>query len=208
MKIPNSKFPRPYGQGQILNKGFTLIEILVAAALFSTIVATVSSLFVWGVKIQRRSLAKQELLDQTSYLMEYMSRALRMAKKDLSGNCIAIRTNYANAPGNNYSLRFLKEESGADICQEFYLASGVNRLMERKSSDNSAGNLGAAAPLTSANLRVNYFLIGSGGAYTRGWSQTDNVQPRVVFFLDISGRENANIKIQTTVSQRDLDVQY
>ena len=63
------------------NKGFTLIEMVVAVAIFTLLVGTTSSIFLSSIKTQKQGLATQENIDQASYLMEYMSRSLRMAKK-------------------------------------------------------------------------------------------------------------------------------
>ncbi len=197
MKIKNTKY-------KIQNKNFTLVEMLVAAGIFSVILVIVSTMIVSAIKTQRKSLATQELIDQTSYVMEYMSRALRMAKKDLTltGECITRGTNYTTPYGNS-SIRFLNYENK---CQEFFRTGG-GQIVERKSTNNKAANLQSSIALTSANLNVIRFSVGPDSSI-RGWSQTDTLQPRVTIYLDINGKEGTNIKIQTTISQRDLDVVY
>ena len=98
------------------NKGFTLIEMLVAIAIFVFTVASVSGVFVTVLKAQRRSIAYQQLLDQSSYLMEYMSRSIRMAKKDISGSCTGTaKLNY------EFSGQCLKLRNYKDLCQQFCL---------------------------------------------------------------------------------------
>ncbi|GAI33847.1 unnamed protein product, partial [marine sediment metagenome] len=42
---------------------------------------SISGVFISGFRGQRSALSSQRLLDQTSYALEYMSRALRMASK-------------------------------------------------------------------------------------------------------------------------------
>lgn len=191
---------------KIKNKSFTLVEILVAAGIFSVIIVITSTLFISAIRIQKKSLATQELLDQTSYAMEYMSRALRMAKKDTAGECIPQKTNYNIPYPGDSSIRFLNYENK---CQEFFRLSpyGIYQIVERKSTDNTAVRLQSPVTLTSTDLNVVRFSIGPGSGI-RGWSQTDTLQPRVTIYLDINGKEETNIKIQTTVSQRDLDVTY
>lgn len=186
-----------------LQKGFSLVEIMVAVAIFSVVISVASMSFILAIKSQKKSLAEQELLAQTSYVMEYMSRALRMAKKDLSGDCIAAKTNYGRPYGNS-SIRFLNYEGATGECQEFFLDVD-GQLKMRKSSDDTAANFGAAVPLTSATLTID---PGSVQFYLIGESQFDNIQPRVTIFLDIDGKEQTDIKIQTTISQRNLDIEY
>lgn len=185
----------------IKNKGFALIEILTAVFIFSIIVGAASGLFISAIRSQRNVLASQELLDQTSYAMEYMSRALRMTKKDLSGNCLTTagaKNNYENPSGDS-SIRFLDYN---DKCHEF-LKEG-NQLKEKKSTDNTAGNLPVSGtPLTSADLKITSLNFNLSGE-----SQIDNLQPRVTISLDVQGKEQSKLKIQTTISQRNLDTVY
>jgi type II secretory pathway pseudopilin PulG len=181
--------------------GFTLIEVLVSVFLFFGILAVILGFFGYAIKAQKKALASQEISDQISYVMEYMGRSIRMARKDVTGTCIAPGTNYENPGGNNFEIRFLNYEG---ICQEFYLEN--EQLKRRKSSDGTAGNFGSAVDLTSSKLKINsakFNLIGE--------NETDNIQPRVTIFLDVEKQNtkpefNAKIKIQSTISQRNLDV--
>jgi prepilin-type N-terminal cleavage/methylation domain-containing protein len=176
-------------------KGLTIIEMLVAVTMFSIAVGAISGIFISGIRTQRRVLATQELLDQTSYVLEYMGRALRMAKKDLTGTCITTT-------GNNYELTaegitFIDHTEDSN-CTEFIL-DGV-QIKKRIGVDTW--------DLTSSALQVNFLRFNLSGE-----PQTDNLQPIVTIFLDVSGRETGfggrpRIQIQTSVSQRNLDIQY
>ena len=128
-----------------------------------------------------------------------------MAKKDLTGNCLTTagaKYNYESEPGR---IRFLNYDSK---CQEF-LKEG-DQLKEKKSTDNTAANLPiSGTPITSDKLTVNSFQLNLSG---QAQPPTDYLQPRVTIFLEILGRETGvgqpKIQIQTSVSQRDLDIQY
>ncbi len=191
---------------RIQNKGFTLVELLVSISVFSLIVSAMSGAFVSTIRAQRKSVAFQQLLEQTSYLEEYMSRAIRMARKDLSGDCLitaGAKQNFETNLDRN-RIRFLNYQG---ICQEFFL--DVNQIKERKSIDGTAANFQTPLPLTSGNLQVESFKIGPSDS----WDQDDNEQPRVTLFLYIKGaglkpEEQPEIKIQTTISQRNPDVRY
>ena len=187
-------------------KSFTLIELLVTVTIFSLIVGAASGVFVSALRAQRKSLSMQELLGQTSFLMEYMSRALRMAKKDTTGTCVQPlgSTNYRNYEKTNsrvlngtaYSgpgIRFLNYQG---VCQEFFRDTVDLQLKESK-------NKAAPIALTSADLKVNFFNIGPEDS----WTQADDYQPRVTIFLEISGKEKSKINLQTTISQRNLDIE-
>lgn len=166
-------------------KGFTLIEMMVAVSIFSLVIGASSGLLISSIKNQRRSLATQEILDQTSYLMEYMSRTLRMAKKDMAGTC-------TGTPKLNYAFvgQCIKFRNYKDECQEFCLVG--DRLQDKD------GNY-----LTSDSLRVSNFSVILAG---QNQPPIDYFQPRVTIFLEINGKEESRIRIQTSVSQRNPDV--
>ncbi|MDI6602666.1 MAG: prepilin-type N-terminal cleavage/methylation domain-containing protein [Patescibacteria group bacterium] len=166
--------------------GFTLIEMLMAIAIFISVITVTSAIFVFSLRAQRQNLASQELLDQTSYLMEYMSRAIRMAQKDMDGSCTSeVKLNYL------FDGQCLKFKNYHGECQQFCW-DGV-RLKEIK--DNVKNYL------TSPDLRVNSFSV-----TLTGETQLDSLQPLVSIFLEIAGKEQSKIQIQTSISQRPLDV--
>ncbi len=181
------------------NKGFVLIEMLVAIAMFMIIIVSITSLSVSAIRNQKMVLANQEISGQASYAFEYISRALRMAQKDSAGNCVSVNGNYTNPLGSS-SVRFLNH-SGK--CQEFYLDGG-GELKEKKSTDATQGGFGTGTALMSDHITItslDFHLIGA--------DNTDNLQPRVVIVLDAQAASVAGtprLRIQTTVSQRNLDL--
>lgn len=182
---------------KIRKRGFTLIELLVSAAIFSMIFGAVSGLFASALKVQRRTLASQELLAQSSYAMEYMSRQLRMASNQDPTSCTGSENSYS-LPAEK-TIRLLNYQG---CCIEFYAVSGEDRL--------SQGIIGSCptlkgAYLTSANFRVEKFNINLTGGPGSG------KQARVTLFLRIKGKgekieEQPLIEIQNTISQRNLNI--
>ena len=63
------------------NKGFTLLELLVSIGIFSVIITLVSGIFGTSLRNQERMLSQQLAMSNTSYTLEYVGRAMRMAKK-------------------------------------------------------------------------------------------------------------------------------
>lgn len=178
--------------------GYTLIELLVALAVFVIVIAAPTGFFVSALKGQQKALASQELYDNVSYTLEYMSRALRMAKKDLTGSCITEGMNYeATRAGKGVAFKNYEGE-----CQEFFWDTIDNRLKETSEK-------GTDIPLTASNVEVVSFIIGE-----HGWGQGDTDQPKVTLFLEIKGNRGTlpelqpTMKIQTSVSQRKLDITY
>jgi prepilin-type N-terminal cleavage/methylation domain-containing protein len=195
------------------SKGVSLIEMLAAVAIFAITIGAISGIFISAIRTQRRILANQELLDRTSYILEYMGRALRMAQKDdidygegVKDCLIGDKVNYeATDPyrtlldGITYRGPGIKFRNYHNDCQEFFVDSDDLRLKE-------SINSGAPVSLTPSQLQV-FLQVNLSGENP----PPDNLQqPRVTMFLDISGREAAGsrprIQIQTSISQRSLDV--
>ena len=184
-----------------MKKGYTLIEILVAISIFLVVIAAPTGFFVTSIKGQKKALASQELLDNVSFTLEYMSRAIRMAKKDKDYTCISQigqKLNYQETHSER-GIKFLNYQGD---CQEIFLDEIDGRLKE--SIEGSV-----PVPLTSDDLYITSFQIASD----ESWGQIDNLQPRITLSFEIK-RENPRpemepkIKIQTTISQRNLDFIY
>jgi len=186
---------------KIKKGGFTLIEMLAAVMMFSLIIGAISGVFISSFRSQKSALSSQRLLDQTSYALEYMSRALRMATKqtaDIPACLSQSGLNYENIPGVS-GLKFINHLEDDD-CQEFFL--------ENKQLKQKKNNLTETVELTSSKLEITSlnFLL-------QGESQDDDLQPRVTIFLAVKGKgqkpeEQPELKIQTTISQRNLDIKY
>jgi len=200
---------KKHRESRLLNReGFTLIELIVAFGIFFIVAGSASWLFVEAVKAQKRTLAYQQVLDNVSYVMEYMSRTLRMAKKDTDGGCITPTNGWVNYEDIGNGIRFLNYRG---YCQEFYLQEigQEKRLVERKSTDKTFGNLGLPVALTSSQITVARF-----GIYDWGWAQGvspeyENLQPKVTIFLESKELLEGVplVRIQTSVSQRNLDIE-
>jgi len=192
------------------NKGLTLIEILVTVALLSILFSIVSGLFFSALKAQRKSLTLQNTLSQTSFIMEYISRQLRMSQKEDSDLfCLSQdRLNYEtsssrNIQGTNYSglgIKFITYHDPKQ-CWEFFLDENDNPPSLKISKDGAD-----PSRLTSENVEVEDFAINFieevGG---------QEVQDRVTFSIKLKGLDEkieaqSSVRIQTTVSQRYLDV--
>lgn len=204
------------------NKGFTLIELIVVMAIFLVIIGTGVNVFISIIGYQKRILSEQELLNQASYMLEYMSRAMRMAEKDVSGECLGqdyagyiyLLTRPDAASGFYEGVKFInRSDSGA--CQEFYLDdSDPDNPVIKESKSYVPGEAGAEVPLVSTDLKINSIGFGVNGrdglvaSGVDGAKEEDGVQPRLTIYLDLKiqgGEDQPARKIQTTVSQRELN---
>ena len=187
---------------------------------------------------QKNILSQQELLSQTSYIQERLSRALRVAVRDEAGNCLSPVPGTV-FPNSNYLLtrpfdrfftgiKFLNQSdtdaSGHPICEEFYLDTSLGVIKELKTywpsyaNDSQASDADAVA-LSSDKLDIQllrFGIDGYNGGTEAGEPVTDQdegfteLQPRITILLKVKGKNNSQvppISIQTTVSQRNLNVQ-
>jgi len=189
---------------KIKKGGFTLIEMLASVMIFSLIIGAISGVFISSFRSQKNALSSQRLLNQTSYALEYMSRALRMSQKQTADIPTCLSQNGLNyeITHSGSGLKFINHLE-EDDCQEFFL-EGVQLKYRKKIGESGEETL----DLTSSNLRITSLNFGSSG-----WSQDDDLQPRVTIFLAVKGKgqkpeEQPEIKIQTTISQRNLDIKY
>jgi len=175
-----------------MKKGFTLIELLISMTIFSIVMISAIGLFNAGIENQRKALALQTLCDSASYTVEYMSRTIRMAKKDLDGIYITAGCNFENPDEN--SIRFLNYDKKR---QEFILENGQIKEKKEPSSGFTA--------LTSDNFQVNKLFFELSGE-----CQTDELQPKVTIVMEIQTKEAKpqTLNLETTISQRDLDIKY
>lgn len=171
--------------------GFTLLEVIVATAIFSIAVSSISALFVVAVKTQRNVLAQQDLIDNTRYALEHMSRQIRMARRDETGACVGEARYTFTASGN--TLTFIDYRGD---CLVYDVVGGRARV-----------KVGAGNPvdLTSDDIVVNslYFEVFGRWAY-------DTRQPRVVVYMDAKAagatpESSPRMFLQTTVSTRNID---
>ncbi len=186
--------------------GFTLIEMMVAVTIFVILITAFTGFFIRVIQMQKRVSDSQEMIGNISYNLEYMSRAIRMARKDMEGLCLttAGKNNNYETNEERSRIRFLNYENR---CQEFFLENG--RLKENRSTDNSSDNFQPPLPLTQVGLDVISFQLGPSVS----WGQDDLLQPSITFLLEAVSKGQIHdpqlrIKVQTTVSQRNLNVQY
>jgi len=172
-------------------KGFTLVELLVSAFIFSIVVITVVSVFTAAIKLQNNVLTAKRVVGETNYALEFMGRNLRMAVKDKTGACIAQNTNYAYRPESNSSGIIFRNGLQNGECQEIYLE---NNQIKFKKGDSMP------ADLTSPGIQINVLKF-----VVAGDSLGDNKQPLVTIYLEAKSGQTPPLKIETSVSQRNLD---
>ncbi|MDP3800011.1 MAG: prepilin-type N-terminal cleavage/methylation domain-containing protein [bacterium] len=164
------------------SKGFTLIELIVAMAVFSTVVTIVSSIFVSTMGSQRKNVNQQEVLENARYVLEIMARSIRQSTvQTTDGTSSVLAINHPVKGLITYQL-------DSDQIKE---STGVNPALALSSSEVIIDKLS--------------FIV-------QGNSLSDNAQPRVVIVVSLRNTEvganiASSINLQTTVTPRNLQIQ-
>jgi len=156
--------------------GFTMIELIVAIGIFGLVVGMTVNIFLLALASQRRIIALRNVVDNIRFTTELMSREIRTGK------------NFSSAGS---SLLFTNAKGEAVI---YRLTSNVIE----KSSD---GGISYSA-VSGTEVIVNYLNF-----YLMGQVAGDSLEPRITVTIGATGnvgKQNANLRIQTTISERLL----
>jgi len=171
-------------------KGFTLVEIIVTTFVFSLTVAIALGIFASVIRLQRYNLKQHELLNQTGYAMEYISRAIRMAVKNDGTICSDWANKNYNLTQGNKSIEFATYHSPNE-CWRFFQDGEILKIEDKN---------GDVYPLISDKFQTNLQFTVEG--------DIPNNQPKVTISMTVQGvgtGDQPQITIQTTISQRNLD---
>lgn len=164
---------------QNTNKGFTLIELMVAMAIFVIVISVVLSLFTMGIRSQRKIIALQNVQDNARYLLGFIAKEVRMSE-----------INSVSSAGLN-----ITRPDGESVSYFFNNSQGK---IERTDSSTSG-------PINSGQVSVTGSFYGLG--IGRGDGQQARVT--IVMKVETSGakvEQKAEINIQTTLNPRNLDI--
>ncbi len=165
-------------------KGFTLIEVLVTAFVFSIIVVIVMGIFTNLLGNQRRAMASQKIQEDGLFIMELMSREIRVSQiqnQDSSGCALTALT--ITHPVNG-TVAYTLNNSG---------------VLER-----TAGGVTTAISSSEVKFsKLNFCVLGSGAP--------DLQQARVTILASVqnkTGKETLTTNLQTTVTSRDVNLEF
>lgn len=174
-------------------KGFTLVELVVSAGIFSMLITSIVGIFIGAMRTHQSVLLTKKILSETSYAMEFMNRAIRMAPRDQSGTCVLSGTTYQLFDANT-RIRLINALQSNE-CQEFYWDSVSRAIKIRKVVSGQIINL--TSPGTE--IIIMKFEI-------KGNPSDDELQPIVTVYLEARQGNIVPVNFQTSASQRNLDL--
>lgn len=187
-----------------LKNGFTLVELLIAVALFVT-VATVSIGAVLSIfDANKKARSSKTVVDNFNLSIEDMTRIIRFGKKYHcgSGGSLGVPKDCSsNTPGNgdtSITVTFYDDDLDEDVLVTYEWDS-TNKSITKSYNGESEESI------TSPDTKIEYLKFYVFGAE----SSADSSQPYVVAiikgYVGTRPTNQTEFSIQTLMSQRELD---
>ncbi len=211
-------------------KGFTLVEMLVAIAVFMIVMTVAVGSLVAIIDSNRKAQAIKNVINNINFALESISKDMRVGR---DYECLTGM--YNQASGNFNSTSFTKTESICDdgtlgvrykknskeyVQYRFFsgntgvLGEGgnVRKCVESSTNNNcmlEAGWDSLTAPTYNVQITNMKFYVLGADTGAAGIDQADWKQPRVLITLEgtagVKEGIKTNFNIQTTVSQRSKE---
>lgn len=165
--------------------GFSLIELLVAATIFTFVVSGVTGLFLQALNLQRRATGIQKIQENALYVLESIAREVRVSVIT-SGNTNCTPPD----PVTTRTLTLQHPVNGA-----------VTYTYDRTSDVGIISRNGQPITASDVDLELFAFCVSGSGA--------DDQQSKVTIPMTIrslAGRASSQVSVslQTTIASRDL----
>lgn len=174
----------PISRGRHSRAGFTIIELLVAMALFITIMIIVSVIFIISIRSERGITALIAANDNVFLTLEQMAREIRVGR-GFAVSVLPPKVSFTNTLG--------------DLIEYSYVTGGSLGWIER------SVNGGPPQKITADNVNIRNFQI-----VPKGEGVADGFPTRITLALSVGtlgvpSVANAFTDIQTTITVRNLD---
>ncbi len=184
-------------------KGFSLIEIMVAVSLFAVVVTISIGALLSLVEANRKAQALNSVMNNLNFALENMSRNMRIGSQYHCNDSITVPGNIESTKdcANGGVLVGFEAFDGDPTDPSDQIIYRFNNSRIEKSSDGGTTFVAITASEVTIN-EMSFYVVGT----TRG----DASQPRIIMTVDgsagISSRVQADFNLQTTISQRVLDL--
>jgi prepilin-type N-terminal cleavage/methylation domain-containing protein len=177
-KIYNFKF-------KILNsqKGFTLIEAVVATAVFAFVISAVIGVYLSVLKLDRKSRSQRAVYDNSRFIMEFFAKEIRNGSIEYSV--------YGGSIPSNPDL-YLRNQ--ANEVEHFFL-NGTNLILNKNGTDTNMNSAGVRV------TKLKFFIAPTTDPYTP--AKAANEQPHVTVVLELTSNYGVNTQDQAKINIQD-----
>lgn len=189
-------------------RGFTLVEMIVATALFAVVMLVSVGALLSLVGASRKVQSLQSVMDNLNISLDGMERSIRMGSNFHCGggdyhttqDCSSV----SDSPSNHYVFAF--EPFGNAPSDDPWVYSYDPNTKRLYKSENGSTPIAITAPEVSIDS-LQFYVVGSDRGCTV--DPCDTVQPKVVIvILGSAGTDKArtSFHVQVTAVQRVLDL--
>ncbi|MDP2944291.1 MAG: prepilin-type N-terminal cleavage/methylation domain-containing protein [bacterium] len=178
---------------KLQSAGFSLIEVIVAVALFSVIILSMTQIFKMVIDSQRSALATQNVQESLKYFLEVIGKEIRMAQRD-NGICSGVPDD---------EIYVISENAyGNTLAFKNYYNQCVTYALERDEGDKQRFQVSRNLDfdfISPAKIRIdNLSFTLSSAATTTQPAITLNLQAHALG----QGEFKSEMDIQTTMTSR------
>lgn len=170
-------------------RGFTLIEAVVATAVFAFVVSSIIAVYLSTFRIDRKTRAQRAVTQNARFITEFLA-------KEVQNGMI----NYASYPGGIVPANpSLYVQNQANELEQFYL-NETNIVLSKGGSSTNLNSAGVKV------TRLNFLIAPTRDPYTP--AKAANQQPHVTVILQLTSNygnnaaETAKLDLQNTYSTR------
>ena len=197
MMPDNKKSDKDFKTNQ---KGFTLIEALVATAIFSVAVVSIVGIYLFTVRINRRVNVIRTAAENSRFITEYLTKEIRNGKVDYVGPVASAQCSTIATSGPSLAILNI---DGDHEC--FYLL-GTDLMFAK----NAGGTPLTASKLNDPAVKIltlNFYVTPTTNPFTAAGSC---ITPQVTIIGTLqatNGVQNSEtIPFETTISEPRYDI--
>jgi prepilin-type N-terminal cleavage/methylation domain-containing protein len=188
------------------NKGFSLVEMLVAVALFSAVMLMAVGALLALIDANRRAQAINSVMNNLNFAMESISRNIRVGTTyhcEPNASPVPVNIDTTKDCTNGGKLLAFEASNGDSADKTDQVIYRLRDSVLEKSENGGAA--GTFISIIAPEVSIERFVF-----YVDGTSSLDNMQPRVVIIIQgtagIDEKTKTRFNLQTTISQRVLDI--
>ncbi len=177
-KIYNFKF-------KLINseKGFTLVEAVVATAVFAFVISSIIGVYLSVLKLDRKARAQRAVYDNSRFIMEFLSKEIRNGSID-----------YASYGGTVPANPDLYVKNQSNEIERFFL-SGTNMSLTKNAATTNLNSGGVQV------TKLTFLIAPTVNPYTT--AKLANEQPHVTVLLELTSNYGINSSDQAKINVQD-----